>query len=501
LPGSGGLPDRDRRRIQTAVLGSADSQDPLALPLEAIELQAFRRQYAGRTFWCGMWLGGCGRQLTTKLYVDRACHFAHHADTGPSRPPCARTARDVTSADHLYVKAAAESLLQAQHLPGDVVCSQPGAAPAGALVEVRLGDGTGLTIHMDEAVPPDWQGGLGAGRIVLGADVPVNRGILEQLPYVHRVRCDFHGTSRRVLIGTQTAHGTQWFHPEQCTLGAAGLVTPALSDLPAQPVVRPRTASRAPEQPARISEEVRRILRRLAVAHRGRDIAATRALLGECDDLLRRRTAQPVLQQARDAAEQALMEWGREAAANGRAGTYIIRTGQATARELAERKEAAAREEKERQDREKQHAALREVYLAELKPALQQKRFGDVRVLLRLISNLSAGTPPTRAQRNLMQTARERVYGEHKLGVLQDQVSRRKWITQNCPTCGANPGKDCFDNPPGVQQPIWRPGGHDERLLPVAAERKKNRERAQAAGSKGKPAATARRATPPTRRR
>lgn len=33
----------DRRQIQTAVLGSAESEDPLMLPLEAIELDAFRR--------------------------------------------------------------------------------------------------------------------------------------------------------------------------------------------------------------------------------------------------------------------------------------------------------------------------------------------------------------------------------------------------------------------------------------------------------------------------
>ncbi|MFI8200453.1 hypothetical protein ACIF6K_28710 [Streptomyces sp. NPDC085942] len=33
---------RDKRQIQTAVLGSADSEEPLVLPLEAIELGAFR---------------------------------------------------------------------------------------------------------------------------------------------------------------------------------------------------------------------------------------------------------------------------------------------------------------------------------------------------------------------------------------------------------------------------------------------------------------------------
>jgi hypothetical protein len=34
----------DKRRIQTAMLGSAESDDPLLLPLEAIELDAFRRR-------------------------------------------------------------------------------------------------------------------------------------------------------------------------------------------------------------------------------------------------------------------------------------------------------------------------------------------------------------------------------------------------------------------------------------------------------------------------
>lgn len=42
-----------------------------------------------------------------------------------------------------------------------MVCSQPGPewAPAGSVVQLqlqlRLGDGTGLTIHMNTAVPPD----------------------------------------------------------------------------------------------------------------------------------------------------------------------------------------------------------------------------------------------------------------------------------------------------------------------------------------------------------
>ena len=41
----------DRRQIQTAVLGGADSEEPLMLPLEAIELDAFRRRHEHYTFW------------------------------------------------------------------------------------------------------------------------------------------------------------------------------------------------------------------------------------------------------------------------------------------------------------------------------------------------------------------------------------------------------------------------------------------------------------------
>ncbi|MET8214162.1 hypothetical protein ABZT51_52015 [Streptomyces sp. NPDC005373] len=40
------------------------------LPMEAIELDVFRHRYASGTFWCGVLLGGCGGQLTTKLYTD-----------------------------------------------------------------------------------------------------------------------------------------------------------------------------------------------------------------------------------------------------------------------------------------------------------------------------------------------------------------------------------------------------------------------------------------------
>ncbi|MFK0026175.1 hypothetical protein [Streptomyces sp. NPDC090798] len=68
-----------RRQIQTAVLGSADSEEPLMLPLEAIALDAFRRRHEHETYWCGLMLGGCGVQLATKLYTDRVCSLSSRA--------------------------------------------------------------------------------------------------------------------------------------------------------------------------------------------------------------------------------------------------------------------------------------------------------------------------------------------------------------------------------------------------------------------------------------
>ncbi|MFD5317580.1 hypothetical protein [Streptomyces sp. NPDC127098] len=438
------------------------------LPLEAIELDAFRQRYAGHTFWCGTWLGGCGRQLTTKLYVDRVCHFAHHADTEADvkRAPCSRRARDVTSADHLYVKAAAERLLAARRLAGEVACSEPGAAPAGSLVQLRLGDDIALTIHMNGAVPPDWDNLQAAHRVVVEAGVPIDRRTLERLSHVHRIRCESDGTSRRVLIGTQTSRGTEWFGPEECTLGPAGLITPALKHLPDQPVARPPTRPHAQpaEQPARITPEIRRLLLRMATARVSRDVLGMRALLKECDGLLGRRTPPPpAVREARDAAERWLAEQD---------GGIIRKTDT----------EATARAREKDRSGAKHAPARRRRHLADVELALSQERFGDARALLRVITAMSADLPLSRAEKDQVQAARARVKAAGELGLLQDQVARKKWLPRRCPTCKALPGQECYDKVPGGQ-PLRRFGGHDERLLPIV--RQQNRKAAKATAPRG----------------
>lgn len=143
----------DNRQIQTAVLSGADSEEPLTLPLEAIELDAFRRHHEHDTFWCGRLLGGCGGQLTTKLYTDRVCHFAHHPGTDGL---CGRRDRGVASADHLYVKAAASAWLRTAGHPEGLArfdFARPNGAEIGSVLDIRF-KARGLRVHLDQAGAP-----------------------------------------------------------------------------------------------------------------------------------------------------------------------------------------------------------------------------------------------------------------------------------------------------------------------------------------------------------
>ncbi|MEV6123104.1 hypothetical protein AB0M23_21760 [Streptomyces sp. NPDC052077] len=95
--------------MKTAVLDNADSEEPVELPTDAADHELFRRAHVGRTFWCGVWLGGCGGRLTNRLCRNKICHFAHVPNPEASGSPCRRTSSRSSgsgSADHLYVKAA-----------------------------------------------------------------------------------------------------------------------------------------------------------------------------------------------------------------------------------------------------------------------------------------------------------------------------------------------------------------------------------------------------------
>ncbi|MFG2677392.1 hypothetical protein [Streptomyces sp. NPDC048445] len=148
-----------------------DSDEPLMLPLEAIELDVFRRRHDGDTFWCGLLLGGCGLQLTTKLYTDRVCHFAHRRGPEGHLHMCGRRARGVSSADQLYVKSAAGAWPRERGTPAGFEFTQPDGAPIGSVVDSQV-EHRAQRVHLDQAVAPGWDG---EREPVLGVSVPVDR--------------------------------------------------------------------------------------------------------------------------------------------------------------------------------------------------------------------------------------------------------------------------------------------------------------------------------------
>ncbi|MGW9191269.1 hypothetical protein [Streptomyces rubiginosohelvolus] len=183
------------------------------MPLEPIELDAFRSFHERDSFWCGLLLGGCGGQLTTKLYTDRVCHFAHHP--GPDGQPhiCGRQARSVNSADHLYVKFAATAWLSSRGTRAAIDFAQPDGSPKGSVVDIRLVHKK-LRVHLDRSVAPQWDS---EHEPVLGVSLPVDPDTLIKRWYVNRIRLDSEGTSRRVRIGTEAfARPTEWFSLDEC---------------------------------------------------------------------------------------------------------------------------------------------------------------------------------------------------------------------------------------------------------------------------------------------
>lgn len=225
----------DNRLVQTAVVGSPDSDDPAILPTGHRDLDLFRTHHADSRFWCGVLLGGCGRELVTKRYEDRLCHFAHHADmeTGPSS-----CSRGTHSADHLYVRRAVRAWL---HGMGHDVNGELRGARYNDAVDFSLPEGLRLRFQL---VP------LTAGQRAQDDARARDQGELIRWFLAHPdhakgdslaidnpallVRCRTDGSTalpeRRVEIGTRTVRGEpEWDRLEDCALEECGQIqTPAL---------------------------------------------------------------------------------------------------------------------------------------------------------------------------------------------------------------------------------------------------------------------------------
>ncbi|MFB8406145.1 hypothetical protein [Streptomyces sp. NPDC055912] len=502
----------DRRQIQTAVLGSADSEEPLLLPLEAIELDAFRRRHQLDTFWCGLLLGGCGAQLTTKLYTDRVCHFAHHP--GPDGQPhiCGRRARGISSADHLYVKSAAAAWFRNRGEEADIAFAQSDGAPVGSLVDITSRHRR-LRVHLDQAVEPVWDDdGI---EPVLGMSVPVDRDTLIRRWYVHRIRLDSEGTARRVQIGTEAfARPTEWFALDTCTMTERGLSTPAVEKIihsrtsrPA-PAWTPGRAYKVPDIELReqdIERQAHVLLCALAEALRAEAVIVVAGLCGQIAGVtgVKEETQEQLAAAVADAGRWLEQQGeGRRSlladldAAVAAGDTPRVRTllTHVNLTALPDRTEEEIRVVGEAADHvasaaaeatERVHALLedlrrlpRNLAADRLRPQVQQliQAAAQAGRLLGQRQQIQIDTWKARAGLDNpapAQTAAPRTPVERprQRPQLHKQVARRHWIKTNCPRCRAGSGQECVvDN--GSRDPQVRHVPHDERLKPIIDARR-----------------------------
>ncbi|MFF3137711.1 zinc finger domain-containing protein [Streptomyces mirabilis] len=494
----------DRRQIQTAVLGSADSDDPLMLPLEAIELDAFRHLHESDTFWCGLLLGGCGGRLTTKLYTDRACHFAHHPDPDGQPHECRRRSRGVASADHLYVKSAAAAWLRGRGEQARFDFTRPDGAPVGSVVDIQFKD-RGLRVHLDGAVAPVWDEG---SEPVLGTSVPVDRDTLIDRWYVHRIRLDSEGTARRVKIGTEAfARPTEWFGLDDCTMTERGLSTPAVERIiesrrtPPPSRWSPGKAKKVPEPDTRAQG----LLRRLLYARRIESVALVAQVCGEIADLA---GVSPEILGQLEAAVRHARAWLEEqaevrrklfagldeAVADQRAGRVrrlLFRVNATASHDRTEAEEAivaratdyfAGLDSHTRQAVEAEAATERAAAEAagRVRTLLKGLRRHDAyayelrdQVKELLGAATVAGERVTAGQARDVALWKERFAAGRSLPPypLHSRVGRRYWIARSCPRCHAEQGKDCV-LVEGTDTGERRKYPHDERVQLILHERK-----------------------------
>ncbi|MFC4607121.1 hypothetical protein ACFO9E_04700 [Streptomyces maoxianensis] len=225
------------------MIGNASSDHPVILPMEAAELEAWRRRHPDHTYWCGYELGGCGGRLMDRLYHDKVCHFAHVA----GGPTCGRAATGESSADHLFIKRGLRNLLSKQGQRGDVRTRDLGSGPGGA-VDLHLPAARRrLRFQLSRLDYRGWRtANLALGGDVdevdwlFGSDGPLTEELLARNGYSLRFRLETVGGERRVYVGTRTYDepSVRWDPLEDCRIERAGLLTPSAETLRV-PVQRP----------------------------------------------------------------------------------------------------------------------------------------------------------------------------------------------------------------------------------------------------------------------
>ncbi|MET7910498.1 hypothetical protein ABZS98_19980 [Streptomyces avermitilis] len=222
----------DGRLVQTAVIGSRNSGRAIILPTDADELTRWRRRHPAYTYWCGTQLGGCGNELSDRLYRDKVCHFAHRPHTS-----CHRTATGAASADHLFIKDDLAAWAGRNRLKGRATSRDLGSGPGGA-VDFRVGAARqhvrfqfSRLAHAEwhqarqrlsrESVTLDWVFGPGT------AQPETMEEVYDEYGYLLRFRFETHGAVRRIRLRAEDPRrSTDWVPLDACAMTPEGLRVP-----------------------------------------------------------------------------------------------------------------------------------------------------------------------------------------------------------------------------------------------------------------------------------
>ncbi|RSM84650.1 hypothetical protein DMH25_45595, partial [Streptomyces sp. WAC 01325] len=234
--------EEDTRKVQTAVIGRAESDWPVFLPYDHDDFDRFMRGRTRDDFYCGVLLGGCGKKLSPKRYTDKKCHFAH-------RPPvhCRRTETGEDSADHLYIGRAVADWLKQQGQRGVQPVYKPKGHQVRDVVDVSYEAGRRLIrVQLARRSKREWEEADAELRVrhseldwFFGPDSLLANWQVERQGYALRVQCRSLGAIRTVEIGTQFPdRPVEWTSLSECTLTPEGIVTPSLLRTPSGIVPR-----------------------------------------------------------------------------------------------------------------------------------------------------------------------------------------------------------------------------------------------------------------------
>ncbi|MEU1451897.1 hypothetical protein [Streptomyces avermitilis] len=224
----------DGRLVQTAVIGSRNSGRAIILPKDADELTRWRRRHPAYSYWCGTQLGGCGNELSDRLYRDKVCHFAHRPHTS-----CHRTATGAASADHLFIKDDLAAWAGRNRLKGRATSRDLGSGPGDA-VDFRVGAGRqhvrfqfSRLAHAEwhqarqrlagESATLDWVFGPGT------AQPETMEEVYDEYGYLLRFRFETHGAVRRIRLRAEDPRrSTDWVPLDACAMTPGGLRVPGV---------------------------------------------------------------------------------------------------------------------------------------------------------------------------------------------------------------------------------------------------------------------------------